>query len=378
MNASVLQENFSKAISGVSRIVSTRPSLPILSNVLLRTEKGKLSVIGTDLTTSLVLEMGGKIEKEGSVTVPARDLAAFVATLPPGKIELSSDDVSLSIRSGLSRARLLGVAATEFPTIDIPRDKGVSVLRERILGALRNTLFAVAADESRPILTGIKIAPVARKSGNLMVLTATDGFRLSVVEVGVDGAPFESPCVVPGRTLSELARVASGESVSLVVTSDGVAFSFEGGWVLGRLLAGEFPPAERIIPERSDLVVTMDRVELERAVRAAAVFARDSANIVRWIVKDGELTISANSPQIGENETRLSVSGVGSGPSESEGREIAFNARYLLDWIGSVNSEQIEFGMSGPLKPGVFRPVGDKSYTHVIMPVRTQKEESSG
>lgn len=370
MNASVLQENFSKAISGISRIISTRPTLPILSHLLLKAEKGKLSVIGTDLTTSLVLEMGGKIEKEGSVTVPARDLAAFVATLPPGKIELSSDGLSLAMRSESSRAKILGAAAAEFPVIDVPKEKGAVILRERLVTALRETLFAVAADESRPILTGIKIAPGKRKTRETMVLTATDGFRLSTAVLELDDVVSSPPCVVPGRTLSELARVASGESVSLAVTRDGVAFSFDGGWVLGRLLAGEFPPAERIIPEKSDAVIAMDRVELERAIRSAAVFARDSANIVRWEMRGGELTVSANSPQIGENETKLSISGSGSG-------EIAFNARYLLDWIGSVDSEQIEFGMSGPLKPGVFRPVGDNTYTHVIMPVRTQKDESS-
>lgn len=371
MNVSVLQENFSKAISGISRIISTRSTLPILSHLLLKAEKGKLLVIGTDLTTSLVLEMGGKIEKEGSVTVPARDLTAFVATLPPGKVDVSSDGSSLSIRSGPSHAKLLGIAATEFPTIDTPKERGTVMSREKLAATLRETLFAVATDESRPILTGIKIAPAKRKTGSAMILTATDGFRLSTAVLELDDVVSSPPCVVPGRTLSELSRVGSGETVFLAVTSDGVAFSFDGGWVLGRLLAGEFPPAERIIPERSDVVLTMDRVELERAIRAAAVFARESANIVRWIVKDGELTISANSPQIGENETKLSVSGKGSG-------EIAFNARYLLDWIGSVDSEQIEFGMSGPLKPGVFRPVGDKTYTHVIMPVRTQKEEPSG
>lgn len=370
MNASVLQENFSKAISGVSRIISTRPTLPILSHLLLKAEKGKLFVIGTDLTTSLVLEMGGKIEKEGSVTVPARELAAFVATLPPGKIELSSDGLSLAMRSESSRARVLGTAATDFPVIDIPKEKGAVILREKLVVALKETLFSVATDESRPILTGVKIAPGKRKTKEAMVLTATDGFRLSMVTFEVNGDPLPTPCVVPGRTLSELARVAAGEGVSFAVTSDGIAFSFDGGWILGRLLAGEFPPAERIIPEKNELVVTIDRVELERAIRQAAVFARDSANIIRWAIKNGSLTVSANSPQIGENETKLSVSGAGSG-------EIAFSARYLLDWIGSVNSEQVEFGMSGPLKPGVFRPVGDKTYTHVIMPVRVQKEESS-
>lgn len=371
MNAFVLQENFSKTISGISRIISTRPTLPILSHVLLNAENGKLMITGTDLSTSLILEMGGKIVKEGSVTVPARDLAMFVATLPPGKMELSSDGSSLSIRAGSSRAKILGGASTEFPTIDIPKEKGVMMPREKLLMAFRETLFAVATDESRPILTGVKVEPIKKKTREGLRLTATDGFRLSVVEAEADGALPETTCVVPARTLSELARVATGEAVSLVVTSDGVAFSFDGGWVLGRLLAGEFPPAERIIPEKSELIVTMDRVELERAIRAAAVFARDSANIVRWAISNETLVISANSPQIGENETTITISGKGDG-------EIAFNSRYLLDWVGSVESEQVEFGMSGPLKPGVFRPVGDTTYTHVIMPVRTQKEEASG
>lgn len=363
MKISVLQENLSKAVGAAARSVASRPQLPVLANLLLEAQQGKLLVTATDLVTSVGLTVGGKVQEEGALTVPAKDFAALVSALPAQRVELVGDKGVLKLTAAGVKARFIGIPAAEFPERPVAGENRLVLKLDQFAEAMKRVLFAVSADEGRPILTGVKIL----SSAHTLQLVATDGYRLSVIAIPVVSGSLEQAVVVPGRVLGDVLRLAGDGDVSMSLSGDNSAvFTFDGGWVAGRLLAGEFPPAERIIPESVELEITVDRAELERAVRVAAIFARESANVVRWKITDGTLAVSANSPQIGENETILEVNGKGSG-------EIAFNARYLLDWLGSVTTERVVFGMVSATKPGVFRPEGDTSYTHVIMPVRVQK-----
>ncbi|MEK7822379.1 MAG: DNA polymerase III subunit beta, partial [Planctomycetota bacterium] len=331
MKISILQENLAKAALAISKIVSSRPQLPILANILLKAEKGKIVFLATDLSISMGLTVGGKIEEDGEIAIPAKEFSALISQLAAGKVDLSSEKDSLSIKSGSFRARLVGNSGEEFPQIEPPAGSGLEIRAEDLSFLLKRTTFATAKDESRPVLTGIKLSESGK--GEIKVM-ATDGYRLSVVTVPANGS-IGGAAIVPSRFLSEADKFPGAAGINLSISKSGeIGVVGEAGWLSGRTLAGEFPPAEKIVPESFDLSISINRSELERAVKMAAIFARSAANIIKWEIKSGKLKISANSPQVGENETVLDVEGKGEG-------EIAFNGRYLLDYLGSTDEEAI-------------------------------------
>ena len=360
MRISILQENLSRAALTISKIVSSKPQLPILSNILIKVEKGRIFFLATDLSISMGLIVGGKIEEDGEASVPAKEFSALISQLAAGKVDLSSDKQALLIKTGSFRARLIGSFSEEFPKIEPPVGQSLRLKAGDLSLLLRRTSFAVAKDDSRPVLTGIRISQPAK--GDIKAI-ATDGYRLSSIVVPVEGSIVDT-VAIPSRFLLEVDKFSDASGINLSISRSGeIGVIGEMGWLSGRTLAGEFPPAEKIIPQSFDLTVSINRSDLERAVRAAAIFARSAANIIKWEIKSGKLIISANSPQVGENETVLEVEGKGEG-------DIAFNGRYLLDYLGSTDEETINFSMINSLKPGVFK---SKNYLHVIMPVRVQK-----
>lgn len=360
MKISILQENLSKAALAISKIVSSKPQLPILSNILIKAEKGKIMFLATDLSISMGLMVGGKIEEDGEIAVPAKEFSALITQLAAGKVDLSSEKSSLSVKAGSSRGRLIGVSGEDFPKAEPPSGQGIKIKTEDLSFLLRGTLFATAKDDSRPVLTGVRVTESGKEGIKAM---ATDGYRLSVVTVEAEGSVGEA-AVIPSRFLSEAEKFSKEVGINLSINKSGeVGVAGEDGWISGRTLTGEFPPAEKIIPQTFDLSISINRSELERAVKVAAIFARSAANIIKWEITTGKLKISANSPQVGENETVLEIEGKGEG-------EIAFNGRYLLDYLGSTDEEVVNFNMINSLKPGVFKT---KNYLHVIMPVKVQK-----
>ena len=360
MKISILQENLAKAALTISKIVSSRPQLPILANILIKAENGKIFFLATDLSISMGLTVGGKIEEDGEISVPAKEFSALISQLAAGKVDLLSEKDSLSVKSGSFRARLVGASSEDFPKVEPPSGHGLEIKAGDLFLLLKRTLFATAKDDSRPVLTGIKLSESGK--GEIKAM-ATDGYRLSVVTASAGGSIGEA-AIVPARFLSEADKFPGAAGINLSISKSGeVGVIGEAGWLSGRTLAGEFPPAEKIIPQAFDLTISANRSDVERAVKVAAIFARSAANIIKWEIKSGKLKISANSPQVGENETVLEVEGKGDG-------EIAFNGRYLLDYLGSTEEEIISFSMINSLKPGVFK---SKNYLHVIMPVRVQK-----
>ncbi|MBI2309553.1 DNA polymerase III subunit beta [Candidatus Collierbacteria bacterium] len=360
MKISILQENLTKAALTISKIVSSKPQLPILSNILLKAEKGKIVFLATDLSISMGLTVGGKIEEEGEISIPAKEFSALISQLIAGKVDLSSEKDSLLIKSGSFKARLVGISGEEFPKIEPPVGSDLEMKPEELSFLLKRTVFATAKDDSRPVLTGIKLTTAESEEMKMM---ATDGYRLSLATVPARGR-VEKTIIIPARFLSEADKFSDVEKISLNLGQSGeVGIIGDKGWLSGRTIAGDFPPTEKIVPQTFDLSISVNRSELERAVKVAAIFARSAANIIKWKIKNGKLKVSANSPQIGENETILEVEGKGEG-------EMAFNGRYLLDYLGSTDEETINFSMVDSLKPGVFK---SKNYLHVIMPVRVQK-----
>ncbi|MGB9706481.1 MAG: DNA polymerase III subunit beta [Microgenomates group bacterium] len=375
MKLSVLQENLAKGLSTVSRSVASKAQLPVLGNILLATEKRRLKLSATNLETGINYWLGAKIEKEGAICVPAKILSEFVSFLPPEKIELEVKDNSLNLSCSSHSASFVGLPASEFPPVPTLEDKQTfSFLGEGLLSSISQVVFAAAQDEGRPVLTGVLFQMIQDN----LVLVATDGYRLSFKKMGKikeveEVKEFKKGLIIPARTLAEVGKILSEqkqeEQIGLAITpsSNQIIFSTPFCEVVSRLIEGSFPEFEKIIPEKWTTKIVLGKEEFLRAVRMASIFARESANIIKFKIENLKLKISSNAPQVGENLVELEVK------QEGDDNNIAFNSRYLLDFLNSVDTEQISFEMTTPLNPGVFRPVGDSSYLHIIMPVRVQE-----
>lgn len=371
MKVLCLQENLHKGLAIVGRAVSTKTQLPILGNILIAAEQERLKLSSTNLETGINFWLGAKIEKEGSLTVPARTFIELIASLPADKITLEGNEGVLKIACGKHESVINGLSAKEFPVLPVSSQKnGAPFSRETLKEAISQVAFAAAQDEGRPVLTGVRWA----REGGQLVLAATDGYRLSTKKLPAKEGLFEKPLVVSARALLEVAHVAlekteedKGEiKIAILDEENQMGFSFKDVEIVTRLIEGEFPDFSKIIPQGFNLRASMDRESLLKGIKIASIFARDAANIIKWQIKTGRVILTANSPQVGENSSEIEAK------TEGEDVEIAFNFRFLLDFLTSVKGDKIVFETSGPLNPGVFRLEGDDSFLHIIMPVRVQ------
>ncbi len=369
MKLSVMQENLARGLSVVSRAVSSRSTLPVLANVLLRTEDAGLKLTATNLEIGVTYWVPGKIETDGATTVPARLLTDLVGSLPGSEkvdLELQGPD-TLHIRCGRFATHVKGIDADEFPTIQTAGERPTTRISQKLLKrALDETVFAAASDEARPILTGV----LARFEGGRLTLAAADNYRIAVRTIDILDPVEAVSVVIPARALNELSRILSDtdDPVELVLATarNQVLFHLDGIDLVSRLIDGQFPNYQQVLPAGRATRTEFDREELLRAVRPAALIASSSANIVKLQVggEGAGITVTATA-EVGDytGEVEATV--------EGDATTIAFNARYLNDVLGNVATDRFSLDLNGPLSPGVFRPVGDDAYVHVVMPVRT-------
>jgi len=367
---SVMQENLVRGLQVVSRAVSARSTLPVLNNVLLRTEDGGLKLTATNLEIGITYWVPGKIEMAGAMTVPARLLTDIVNGLPANErvdLEQQAQEM-LHITAGRFETHVKGIDAEEFPAIPSAGERPTTRIPQNVLRrALEEVTFAAATDEARPILTGV----LARFEGNQLTLAAADNYRIAVKTIPVLDAVEETSVVVPARSLHELSRVLADtdDPIDLVLSPsrNQILFHLEGIDLVSRLIDGQFPNYQQVIPKSYTTRATVDRDQLLKAVRLASLIASSSANIVKLHVgKDAEtgVTVSA-AADVGDNKSDVEAQ------VEGDGTTIAFNARYLIDVLANVATDQFSIELNGPLSPGVFRPVEDRQYVHVVMPVKT-------
>ena len=369
MKLSVMQENLARGLSVVSRAVSNR-SLPVLTNVLLKTEDGGLKLTATNLEIGITYWVPGKIETDGATSVPARLLTDLVSSLPGGEpivLELG-DGETLHIQAGRFESNIKGIPAEDFPTVQTAGERPITRVPQKLLRqALDETAFAAASDEARPILTGV----LARFEGDQLTLAAADNYRIAVKTITVLDPVEETSVVIPARALIELARILADidDPVSIVLahSRNQLLFHVEGIDLVTRLIDGQYPNYQSVLPASHATRAVLDRDELLRAVRPAALIAHESANIVKLGVGlegDPAITVSANA-EVGDHIGRVEAA------VEGDGTTIAFNARFLADVLTNVDAEQFALELNGPLSPGVFKPIGDDRYVHVVMPLRT-------
>ena len=369
MKLSLTQENLSRALGSVGRVVSTRATLPVLSNVLLATDGNRLRLSATNLEIGINYWIGSKVDTQGSLTVPARLFAEFVSSLPHGNIELAALDNILTISSPHFESKINGISAEEFPLIPtLTSDPVLTLDAATFRDGLAQVVIAASADEARPVLAGVYL--YVEDSSLFMV--ATDSYRLAEKRLELSGdAPKDFSILVPARTMQELVKLlgdSTGE-LEIYVDDNQVMFRIADMELVSRLIEGQFPPYRRIIPENADTSFDIATSELARITKVASLFARESAGSVRLEIKlEGEVSVVSSDSEVGGNKSsaECEVSG--------EDGEISLNARYLTDALAAVKSPEVTVAISGKLSPCVISPAGEDAtddYIHIVMPLRT-------
>jgi DNA polymerase-3 subunit beta len=373
MKVSVLQENLSQGLNIVSRAVSPRSTLPVLSNVLVATEEGRLRLSATNLELGITCWIGAKIEEEGSTTVPARTFTELINTLSGQQVEMSLSvrTQTLNIHSGSSNTEIKCIDSQEFPPMPAPdADDGIQIKVLDIKEMIQQVAFAASADEARPILTGVLLTV----NGDQLTLAAADGFRLSVRKSTLSG-PSSRPvtAVIPARALSELARIISDgeETVNMILPGDRgqVIFQMKDIQLVSQLIEGAFPDYEQIIPRSWETRSVLSTSAFLKACKQAEIFAREGSHIARINItpggelKPGSIVISGQSEETGSNQTEIDASIDGSALL------IAFNVRFVREVLEVLKTPELALETSVDTAPGVIRPVGEDNFLHVIMPM---------
>ena len=376
MKISCLQENLARGLATVGRAVAARSTLPVLSNILLESDEGRLRLAATNLEIGVNCWIGGRVEEEGRITVPARLLTEFVNSLPPGQIdmELNERTQTLNLKCARFEANIKGIDASEFPDVptadSLDGQNRLHLQPDIFRRMIDQVVFAAATDESRPILTGV----LAKFHQGGLTLAAADGFRLSVTaaDVGVDLDEAVS-IIIPARALAELSRISADEEdpIDLIITPqrNQILFHLSNTDLVSQLIDGNFPDYNQIVPKGHNTRTLVSTQELLKAVKVAFLFARDAANIIRFnVVPGSELTpgqviVTGTSAEFGDNVSELDAS------IEGDEIEIAFNARYMIDALSVAGTPEVVLETSTPSSPGVIRPVGGDDFLCVVMPM---------
>ena len=379
MQLSCLQENLSRGLSIVQRAVATRTTLPITQNVLMATDNARLKLSATNLEIAISTWVGAQVEEEGSLTIPARLLTEFVNSLPAARIDITSSAKPLSL--GLSCARfeanINGQDAEDFPPIPTVDEGAVGRIDAAVMrDAITRVAFAAATDDSRPVLTGIKV----EMSGDRFTFAAADGFRLAVYDGKLSAPiPEDISFTVPARALQEVGRLISAQSdpVEFTVTpqKSQALFRLDNVELVSQLVQGTFPNYRQLIPEGYETRVVVAHESFTQAAKAASTFARDGSGIVRLNMTAGEegaegkLAVSSRAEELGENVGEIDAK------IEGDDAKIAFNSRFLSDVLDVLGDDEVALETTTPSSPGVIKPATGSeahTYTHVVMPMFVQ------
>jgi DNA polymerase III subunit beta len=356
------REELSQRLAIVSRGVSTRASVLVLTGILLRAEAGRLGLAATDMELSLRASLEAEVDDEGAAVVPGRLLLDIAKLLPDAQvsIEHKPEEGSVVIAAGTASYRLHTFAAEDFPRLPEVEGGALSTIDpDAFLDTVQRVGRSASRDESRPVLTGILV----RFENGRIVMAATDSYRLSVKETELDETLPELDAIIPARALQELTRIAAGAGeLALGVQDNHVAFGAEGAWLTSRRIDGQFPNYKQLLPESFEHEVAMPREELLEVVRRVSIMAQRNSPL-RLRFAEGELTVSAVTQDVGEARESLPAGFAG------EPLEIGFNAEFLRDGIESVQGDTIRVRLISPLRPAVLQGESE-DYTYLIMPIR--------
>jgi DNA polymerase III subunit beta len=361
-------EELASGVDKIQSALSARTTLPILLNFLLETDGAKAKLISTDLQMGIKQYIKSEIEKEGSITIPAKKFSEILNTLAPGQeIFLSvADENRVQIRCGRSRFIINGTPKTEYPVLpEFNKKNAFDVPRKDLCEMVKRTIFAASSDETRYVLNGVYFCG----SNGALELAATDGRRLAVAKKNILPKEKQFRAIIPTKILHELVRIlgadeADEERISLSITENQVAFQWKDTTMLSRLVEGSFPNYEQVIPAKKDIKLAFNTKDLVTITKQASLCVAERGGSVKFTLKNGALCVAAAS-QTMEFEDDLSV--------EYKGEDfvIAFNPQYVLEGLRAIGTERVCVGLTTPVNPALFEPAGEEGYKYVVMPMRT-------
>jgi DNA polymerase III subunit beta len=372
MKISILQENFKKALQIVSRIAGKNINLPILNNILLKTLNGNIVLTTTDLELGVVSKVRGKIDKEGSFTIDSKLLLDYITLLPNRKINIEQIDKKIVIQSDNYKTAIKGTDSEDFPLIPkIEKKNSYKIKISDFKKALSQIIFAVSVNETRVELSGV----LFYFKGSKLTLVATDSYRLAEKTIDIQSETNnEKKVIIPSKTLQEVVRILSivneneldSGVIELYLSENQIMFSVENTEIVSRLIEGQYPDYEQIIPTKHETKIKIEKDEFIRAIKTSSIFSRIGINDINLDFPGGKnkTIISSTSSQSGENivELESEVMGIDNG--------IVVNYKYLLDGINNINSQVVELEVINSNTPCILKPENDDSYIYVVMPIK--------
>jgi DNA polymerase-3 subunit beta len=362
MKLTIEKKAFLDSLQIVQNVVSTRSTLPILANVLVRAENGKISFTTTDLEVTVTCGIDASIEIEGSSTLPVRRLSSIIRELPDGdvQLELGEDDIA-TLTSGASFFRIIGITAEEFPSIpDVPSQHSYTLDQGVFREMLKKTSYAASTDETRYVLNGVLL----NFGEDRLTMVATDGRRLALVENELElTAGTDADIILPSKAVNELVHVLKDEGeLKISVKDNQVVFEFSGIMVASKLIDGVYPNYRQVIPASCDERVPIEREQLMNALRRVGLIATDKSAPMKFTFGNNELVLSVNTPDVGEARESIAI--------KYDGKEIpiAFNPDFLMDPLKNLSNDEVYFELTDELSPGVMK--ADIPFLYVLMPMR--------
>jgi DNA polymerase III subunit beta len=359
------RENLNNGLSVVNHLASHNTNLPILNNVLINAKDGIITLATTNLEIGVKATIRGKIESEGTYTVPARLFSEYVSLLPNENINIELEQDGLSVSCKNSQTQIKGMSAEDYPLIpDVSTESKISIDMESFKEMLSQTIFAATLDDNRPEISG---AFFKFKNKDLIVAT-TDSYRLAEKRIKVDGSISQN-IIIPLKTLQELSRIlgnSNEKNIEIFLNENQVVFSFDNILLTSRLIDGNYPDYEQIIPTEEKTTTRVGVSELIKAIKGAALFCKTGINDIKMTIipSKGEVVILSTNSGLGENITSIKAE------IKGEEVEIVFNYRYLLDGLNNLQSDQVIIKTSNQGAPGVFIPSNKEGYLYIVMPIR--------
>ena len=366
MEITVTQENLNKALLAVGRVASIKTQLPILSNILLRTDGNRLLIAATNLEIAITQYIGAKITKPGAITIPARLMSEFISSLPKESVELKVINDNLHIKSGKYTSIINGFIADDFPelpTINESSSIQYSIKIEDFKKAVSQTIITTSNDTTRPVLTGV----YWHSYNNKLYLAATDGYRLS--ECCLVDTKSDVAAIIPTQTLQEVMRNINDDSSEIDILFDEtqVRFRINETEIISRLIDGKFPDYRQLIPKSSETTIIINKSDFIRITKIAGLFARESGGSVTIVAdhKKSSLLVHSIASQFGENTSESTAEVNNDG-------QITLNSRYLSEALSVIDGDKVEFSFSGKIAPCIIKSTNpDTNYYHIIMPLKS-------
>lgn len=369
-----LQENLKQGLALVAHVAGKNVNLPILNNVLIKAEAGKIRLVATNLEIGVISAVRGKIEREGSFTVNSKIISDCINLLPNKKIGLEQKESALLVDCENYQAKVNGQSAEEFPLIpEVDKKNYFSVQAEALKKAISQVIFATSPSENRLELSGV----LFMFSNGFLTITATDSYRLAEKRIQVKAnSEEEKKIIVPAKTLQELLRILSvnldgevaenNQEIKFYISDNQILFTYGSTELVSRLIEGQYPDYQQIIPTSSKTKIVIDRSELLRAVKMASLFSKTGINDVNLDFPAGknQVVVSSVSGQTGENINNLPAKVVG------EDNSIVVNYRYLLEGLSNVEGETVKIEVIDSNTPCVIRPEQEADYLYIIMPIK--------